>query len=82
MAACGRCVEIQCKDVRNICYPSNGITALVTDQCDENCNATNINLHVFAFEQLAPIKFGRMVIQYRLVSVLVLCFICCRTLQG
>lgn len=51
-----------------ICYPSKPIKMLITDQCDERCNSTNINMHVFAFGQLAPVKEGRMGVRYRVVG--------------
>lgn len=43
--ACGSCLEIQCTDPRNICYPAFQPTiALVTNECNDGCNATNINV--------------------------------------
>lgn len=89
--------------MQNICYRAKPLQVLITDQCNAQCNATNINvsltgcrlqaaraapgnqralytaqpcllllpvtlpqLHVFAFEQLAPLRVGRMNIRYRL----------------
>jgi hypothetical protein len=42
----------------------------VTDKCVDNCNATNLNLHVIAFQNIAPLSFGRVDIQYRVVRSL------------
>eukprot|EP00775_Hariotina_reticulata_P002237 gene2237-2549_t len=67
-AGCGSCLEIECRDGRNVCYHMQPLTALITDQCDASCNSTNVNLHVFAFEQLAPIRVGRVAIRYRLIE--------------
>jgi hypothetical protein len=63
-SACGSCLEIQCTGA----HCTKNITTLpmvITDSCNWDCNATNINMHVFAFEQLAPLKYGRTSIKYR-----------------
>jgi hypothetical protein len=43
-AGCGSCLEIECRDGRNVCYHMQPLTALVTDRCNALCNSTNINV--------------------------------------
>jgi hypothetical protein len=63
-SACGSCLEIQCTGAR--CNKNTTtLPVVITDSCNWDCNATNINMHVFAFEQLAPLKHGRTSIKYR-----------------
>jgi hypothetical protein len=53
--------------LQGICHPTAPVVAMLTDECVEHCNNTNINFHVFGFETLAPIRFGRVDIKYRQV---------------
>ncbi|WIA07996.1 hypothetical protein OEZ85_007467 [Tetradesmus obliquus] len=65
--ACGSCLEIECTGPR--CNKNvTTLPVVITDSCNWDCNATNINMHVFAFEQLAPLKYGRTTVRYRLVT--------------
>jgi hypothetical protein len=62
--ACGSCLEIECTGPR--CNKNvTTLPVVITDSCNWDCNATNINMHVFAFEQLAPLKYGRTTVRYR-----------------
>jgi hypothetical protein len=46
--------------------PNASITVVITDECKQ-CGPYEINLHAFAFEQLARLKYGSANIQYRQV---------------
>ncbi|KAF6259123.1 hypothetical protein COO60DRAFT_1044380 [Scenedesmus sp. NREL 46B-D3] len=66
-SACGSCLEVECTGPR--CNKKvTTLPVLITDSCNRDCNATNINMHAFAYEQLAPLKNGRTSIRYRLVT--------------
>ncbi|KAF8072373.1 EXPA5 [Scenedesmus sp. PABB004] len=67
--ACGSCLEIECRDERGGACVGGRVRAVVTDKCAaSDCNATNVNMHVLSFEQLAPVRLGRVGIRFRLVA--------------
>lgn len=42
---CGSCLEIQCTSGPEICYTDRKpLQVVISDQCDKDCNATNINV--------------------------------------
>lgn len=54
--------------VQDICVGAGRaapLPVLVTDQCAEGCTTNSVNIHVFGFELLAPLRFGRVPIKYR-----------------
>ncbi|KAG2447991.1 hypothetical protein HYH02_007019 [Chlamydomonas schloesseri] len=69
-ASCGTCLEVRCaaNDTKVCAGPAGtSITVMVTDECPQ-CHATELNLHAFAFEQIARLKYGSVAIQYRQVE--------------
>ncbi|KXZ46907.1 hypothetical protein GPECTOR_39g401 [Gonium pectorale] len=68
-ASCGTCLEVKCTSTDpKVCSSTSSITVVVTDECPD-CAANQLNLHAFAFEQIARLERGSAVIQYRQVRV-------------
>ncbi|KAI8465741.1 MAG: RlpA-like double-psi beta-barrel-protein domain-containing protein-containing protein [Monoraphidium minutum] len=64
---CGSCLELSCTGAG--CHPGvPPVQAMITDECAQGCNDTQVNLHVFGFEMLAATDLGRVDIRYRLVA--------------
>ncbi|KIY98908.1 hypothetical protein MNEG_9055 [Monoraphidium neglectum] len=64
---CGSCLEVEC--VGAPCHPGVGpVQALITDECAERCSSSQVNLHVFGFEMLAPTDLGTVDVRYRLIA--------------
>ncbi|KXZ46906.1 hypothetical protein GPECTOR_39g400 [Gonium pectorale] len=55
------------RDRPQVCSSTSSITVVVTDECPD-CAANQLNLHAFAFEQIARLERGSAVIQYRQVE--------------
>ncbi|CAD7696155.1 unnamed protein product [Ostreobium quekettii] len=71
MGGCGACYEIQCADSVEKCNNgpfSNSVEAMIGGTCLGGCHSTNVNLHVFAFDKLAPIRLGNIRIRLRQVE--------------
>ncbi|CAD7700663.1 unnamed protein product [Ostreobium quekettii] len=71
MGGCGSCFELQCADSVEKCNNgpfSNSVVAMVGGTCLAGCGGTHVNLHVFAFDQLAPIRLGNIQIRMRQVT--------------
>ncbi|KAG2431183.1 hypothetical protein HXX76_009711 [Chlamydomonas incerta] len=69
-ASCGTCLEVRCAaNDTTVCAGPAGtsITVMVTDECPQ-CRAAELNLHAFAFEQIAQLKHGSVAIEYRQVE--------------
>lgn len=71
MNGCGACYEIQCADTMDRCNNgpfTNSVIAMIGGTCLGGCSNTQINLHVFAFDRLAPIRLGNIAIRLRQVE--------------
>ena len=47
-----------------VCAGTNSVTVVITDECPD-CTANQLNLHAFAFQQIANLEYGGASIQYR-----------------
>eukprot|EP01024_Parvocaulis_polyphysoides_P036669 TRINITY_DN3259_c0_g1_i3.p1 TRINITY_DN3259_c0_g1~~TRINITY_DN3259_c0_g1_i3.p1 ORF type:complete len:465 (-),score=51.32 TRINITY_DN3259_c0_g1_i3:454-1695(-) len=64
---CGACFEVQCVDEER-CKQNNSTTVMITDSCKSGCVQQQLNMHVFAFQHLAPSSWGEIPIRFRRVS--------------
>eukprot|EP01025_Chloroclados_australasicus_P026094 TRINITY_DN2592_c0_g1_i5.p1 TRINITY_DN2592_c0_g1~~TRINITY_DN2592_c0_g1_i5.p1 ORF type:complete len:424 (-),score=50.16 TRINITY_DN2592_c0_g1_i5:278-1492(-) len=67
ISGCGACFEVQCLDAER-CVRQNSTTVMITDSCQSGCVQQQLNMHVFAFQHLAPSKWGEIPIRFRRVS--------------
>lgn len=69
---CGACFEVQCIDQKpDHCVngpSSNNVVVVNSGGCANGCGGTTINLHTFAFDKIAAIKFGMVEIRTRQVE--------------
>eukprot|EP00210_Caulerpa_lentillifera_P006293 g6012.t1 len=68
---CGACFEIRCSDTRqDACHSTaddQSIVVMSGGTCGLGCGDRQVNLHVFAFDKLAPIRLGNISVQIRQV---------------
>ncbi|GLI67569.1 hypothetical protein VaNZ11_011796, partial [Volvox africanus] len=67
-ASCGTCLEVKCASSNpQVCTTATSVTVVITDECP-SCAAHELNLHAFAFQQIAHLEYGNTAIQYRQVE--------------
>ncbi|GFR44251.1 hypothetical protein Agub_g5453, partial [Astrephomene gubernaculifera] len=68
LASCGTCLEVKCVSTDpKVCVGTGTVTVVVTDECP-SCAPYELNMHAFAFEQIARLEYGKTAIQYRQVE--------------
>ncbi|GMH45211.1 hypothetical protein BSKO_13168 [Bryopsis sp. KO-2023] len=69
---CGACFEVQCIDQKaDHCVNgpfANNVVVVNSGGCANGCGGTTINLHTFAFDKIAAIKFGMVQTRVRQVE--------------